>query len=166
MFPCSYPRTILIKKSEYPEGYSDGPNEIIRLEALRKENQIEAQRSGFDLERSRDRMNERRLGPSGIIGLGKIQSYQWFASCQQEVLSISISSVFVAWAFLFSYTRLYSLLLFCQQDEQLLCNGQILISEKAGGLSLPRISKPIQEKRVMNSSTKQWRFQYAETIPI
>ena len=47
------------KKSEYPEGYSDGPSRIIGLEILRKENQIEAQRSGFDLERSRDRMNER-----------------------------------------------------------------------------------------------------------
>ena len=36
-----------------------GPSRIIGLETLRKENQIEAQRSGFDLERSRDRMNER-----------------------------------------------------------------------------------------------------------
>ena len=26
------------------------------------------------------------FGPSVIIGLGKIQSYQWFASRQQEVL--------------------------------------------------------------------------------
>ena len=36
-----------------------GPSRMIGLETLRKENQIEAQRSGFDLERSRDRMNER-----------------------------------------------------------------------------------------------------------
>lgn len=28
-----------------------------------------------------------RIGPSVIIGLGKIQLYQWFASHQQEVFS-------------------------------------------------------------------------------
>lgn len=27
------------------------------------------------------------FGRSGIIGLGKVQSYQWFASRQQEVFS-------------------------------------------------------------------------------
>ena len=30
--------------------------------------------------------NTRINGPSVIIGLGKIQSYQWFASRQQEVI--------------------------------------------------------------------------------
>ena len=34
--------------------------------------------------------NTRINGPSVIIGLGKIQSYQWFASRQQEVFILKI----------------------------------------------------------------------------
>ena len=43
-------------------------------------------------------------------------------------------------------------------------NSKIRIPEKSGGRSIPGISHPVRERRIMNSITKRWRFQYAETI--
>lgn len=45
----------------------------------------EAVGSRVGKEKRRLHVCKRRFGPSVIIGLGKIQSYQWFASSKQEV---------------------------------------------------------------------------------
>lgn len=51
---------------------------------LRNEIKSYIVRSGYTMQEVVDRLSE-DYGRSVIIGLGKIQSYQWFASSKQEV---------------------------------------------------------------------------------